>query len=322
MSVYTTVNTEQLKLFLSRYELGQAVILEPIAAGITNTNYRLDTEAGEFVLTLYEHHSDDELDYLLGLQSHLATNGVHCAAPVTDRRGDFYSTLNERPAAIIERLPGEVVTQPGKAHCALIAAELARFHLVGQTYPRRRANPRGLDWMIAARDMLADVLGGDDRRLIEATLQDLRNGAVEQLECGAIHADLFHDNVLFVADALGGIVDFDYACSDSFAFDLAILINDWCIDSSGELDPGRLEAVLHGYAQKRPLAALELKRLPLMLQVSAMRFWLSRLHDQTFPLSGELTFIKSPDAFRRLLEMRREQSLAVTTLIERCAPSN
>ncbi len=322
MSVYTTVETAQLEQFLLRYELGKLLRLKPIVAGITNTNYQLDTEAGEFVLTLYEHHSDDELEYLLGLQGHLASNGVHCAAPIADRRGAFFSTLNQRPAAIIERLNGEVVTDPDPEHCRRVALELGRFHMVGQSYPGRRNNPRGLDWMVAARDMLNDILSSEDQLLIDSSLQAYRASRVDRLPRGAIHADLFHDNALFIKDALGGIFDFDYACTDSYVFDLAVLVNDWCIDRQGELEPKRLEAVLHGYAGQRRPGDDELENLPLMLQVTALRFWLSRLYDQTFPLSGELTFVKSPDAFRRLLVLRRQQASRIADLIASCAPAD
>ena len=117
MSVYTTVEQAQLEQFLQRYELGEALSLKPIAAGITNTNYYLETTSGSFVLTLYEHHSDDELDYMLGLQRHLANKSLRCAAPVMDRRGDLYSTLKQRPAAIIHLIQGQVQTHPGPEHC-------------------------------------------------------------------------------------------------------------------------------------------------------------------------------------------------------------
>lgn len=308
MSVYTTVEPAQLETFLERYDLGNLQQLTPVAEGITNTNYRVDTEAGAFVLTLYEHHSDDELDYILGLQNHLAQCEIRCAAPIVDRRGELYSTLNQRPAAIIQRLPGRVVTEPGVEHCALIANELALFHLAGMRYSRHRPNPRGPDWLEAVRDMLDAELDDGDRRLIERCLRDYRHSALADLPGGAIHADLFHDNALFVNSELGGIFDFDYACYDSFILDLAILLNDWCIDRGGDLDPARTAAVLEAYGVQRQLESLELQMLPLMLRFGALRFWLSRLHDQSFPLSGELTFVKCPLEFRKMLERRSLQA--------------
>lgn len=314
MSVYTNVEPDRLEHFLKRYDLGRARSLQPIAAGITNTNYFLETEAGSFVLTLYEHHGDDELDYMLGLQQHLAARGVRCAAPVGDRRGDLYSTFEQRPAAIIHRLRGEVVTTPRAQHCDCIGAELARFHLAGRDFARVRDNPRGGEWLLAMADLFADRLTADERELFDSTRRDLENFDTASLPRGAIHADLFHDNALFVEADLSGIVDFDYACSDSLVLDIAILINDWCIDARGELSTPLVAAVIGAYQRHRVLAREEIAALPLMLRLGALRFWFSRLYDKLFPLAGELTFIKNPDSFRQMLALRSRASARLEAL--------
>lgn len=304
MSVYTTVNNEQLKHFLKRYRLGNVLDFQPIATGITNTNYYLDTERGSFVLTLYEHHSDDELDYMLSLQQHLANRGLRCSQPVRDRRDEFYSSLNNRPAAIIRRLPGEVSPHPDLAQCALVGAELARFHLAANDFRGVRPNPRGLDWIVAVRDMLSDDLDDSDRSSIESTLAAARRTDIESLPSGPIHADLFHDNALFKDGELGGILDFDYACNDVYVLDIGVLLNDWCIDEHYQLVADRVSAIVAAYQELRPLQAEEIDALPLMLRISALRFWLSRLYDKVFPLSGELTSIKCPEAFREMHRLR------------------
>jgi homoserine kinase type II len=308
MSVYTSVDLARLEQFLMRYDLGKAVDFKPIAAGITNSNSALETEHGQFVLTLYEHHSDDELDYMLLLQRHLAKHGLRCSEPVKDRRGEFYSSLNNRPAAIIRRLPGEVQARPDVEQCALIGAELAKFHLAGQNFEQVRVNPRGLDWIIAVRDMLQDYLDYDDQQAIESSLLAARDFNIETLPRGAIHADLFHDNALFDGPTLGGILDFDYACTDYFVLDIAVLLNDWCIDQNYQLVDTRVRAVIEAYQQERSLEPAEIRALPLMLRLAALRFWLSRLYDKTFPLSGELTFVKCPDQLRDMHRLRSVES--------------
>ena len=304
MSVYTTVEPAQIEQFLARYGLGKLIKLDAIATGITNSNYYLDTEAGHFVLTLYEHHSDDELTYMLGLQQHLVNRSLHCSSPVEDRRGSLFSTLNQRPAAIIHRLEGEVRSKPEPTHCAIIGAEMARFHLMGQDYPGKRTNPRGIDWIIAVTDMLDNRLDDADLRLIKTTLQAASEFDAGRLPRGSIHADLFRDNVLFIGNELGGMLDFDYACCDSFVFDIAVLLNDWCIDGRGLLVAERVGATLEAYQQHRRLEAAEVESLPSMLCLAALRFWLSRLYDKAFPLSGELTFTKNPETFREMLLLR------------------
>ena len=319
MSVFTTVGLADLEQFLKRYDLGSAIGFSPIVAGITNTNYCLETDRGNFVLTLYEHHSDDELDYMLGLQQHLADRGVLCPAPARDRRGDFYSTLKQRPAAINQRLPGRVETVPGPGHCALIGAELARFHQAGRDFSGRRPNPRGIDWLVAVRDMLDTHLNVRDQDIFNTALEDYRRLETSRLPSGAIHADLFHDNALFLDTGLGGIVDFDYACDDSLVLDIAVLLNDWCIDSRANLDMDRVTALLGAYRQQRQLDAVELTALPSMLRFSAARFWLSRLQDKIFPPSGELTYTKDPGWFRDLLQLRSDQADELTAYFSHMA---
>ena len=304
MSVYTSVDRDQLEQFLKRYDLGEVAGFEPIAAGITNSNYSLQTDRGSFVLTLYEHHSDDELDYMLRLQCHLAKRGVLCSQPVKDRRGELFSSLNNRPVAIIHRLNGEVKTSPDLQQCASIGMELAKFHLAGRDLELVRANPRGLDWIIAARDMLLDNLDDNDLGAIETTLLAAQRLDLESLPRGAIHGDLFHDNALFDGEKLGGILDFDYACTDSFALDLAVLLNDWCIDEHGHLVESRVRAVVDAYQMQRHLEDIEIETLPLLLRLAALRFWLSRLYDKSFPMSGEMTFIKCPDQYRNMHRLR------------------
>lgn len=316
MSVYTTVEAAQLEQFLTRYSLGKLKKFAAIATGITNTNYYLDTEVGRFILTLYEHHSDDELSYMLALQQHLVNRSLRCSSPVADRRGNLFSNLKQRPAAIIHRLDGKVRRQPESLHCAIIGAELARFHLMGQDYPGGRTNPRGIDWIIAVTDMLDTALNDADQKLIKTTLRAAGKLDLGSLPRGSIHADLFRDNALFIDDELGGILDFDYACRGNFVFDIAVLLNDWCIDSRGMLVAERIGATLEAYQQYRRLEAIEIDSLPFMLRLTALRFWLSRLYDRAFPLSGELAFTKDPETFREMLVLRNSHQPEIRALLD------
>ena len=315
MSVYTPVTRNELEHFLERYDIGKLVEYHPIAAGITNTNYTLDTESGSYVLTLYEHHSGPELDYMLGLQLHLADQSVRCSEPVTDRYGKLYSNLHQRPAAIINRLPGAVQKNPTTDHCAQIGAELARFHKAGIDYPGRRSNPRGINWVQEACTRLKPMLERADLHSITGTLEACCQFDLTELPHGAIHADLFHDNALFQHNRLGGIFDFDYACNDCFVLDIAVVLNDWCIDSQGQLVESLTAATMAAYQQQRSLEYLERQALPVMLRLAALRFWLSRLHDKHFPLSGELTFIKNPDEYRQIHRLRSGADSALDRLL-------
>ena len=306
MSVYTSVSQAQLESFIEQYSIGKLISHQGIAAGITNSNYWLETESASYVLTLFEHQERRNLDYILGLQHHLAQENIACATPIRDRYGNYYSILNHRPAVIIERLNGEVCTQPGTHHCALMGSELARLHLAGRSFTGEHDNPCGAEWRQAMQKELLQSLNRSDNQLLDEEIRAYQPLNRLELPKGAIHADLFHDNALFDDQQLIGIIDFEYACHDFWLYDLAIAINDWCIVDSGELDQNRLHRFIEAYEQVRPLLNIERESLPLMLRAAATRFWLSRLYDQINPLAGELTYTKDPNIYRDILLMRRE----------------
>lgn len=306
MSVFTTVETPELQALLQGYDCGELTSHRGISAGITNTNYFVSTSQGEFVLTLYEQHSEEDLHYLLGLQDHLYRNGVAVAHPVADRNGRFLQHINAKPAALIHRLKGEVCVNPDPHLCQQIGQLLAQLHLAGNDFAPRRSNPRGPAWWLASHARLQDVVLPDELNIIEEELDYLAQYRHMSLPAGHVHADLFHDNALVADGELQGVIDFDFACHDVLMFDLAVTINDWCLLPGGELDRLRMRDLIAAYHAIRPLSAAENQSLPMMLRAAALRFWLSRLLDLHFPASGELTHIKDPNEFRDILLLRRK----------------
>ena len=305
MSVYTTVTAEQLDAWLSRYNVGGLVDLQPIAAGIENTNYFVTTQGGRYVLTLYERLPPEELPFYLNLMAHLARAGVEAPAPEPDRTGALFSMLNGRPAGLVARIDGAAIEHPDLAHCAAVGTALARLHVATQTYRARLTNRRGPAWWRQAARAVRAHLTEDQRQLLADEIKFQTGYAKASLPKGAIHGDLFRDNVLFVGNRVSGIIDFGFAATDFLAYDLAITVNDWCVDrATGALEDDCCEALVAAYQAVRPLSADEREQWPTLLRAAALRFWLSRLYDLHLPRPGELTHAHDPGQFERILRNR------------------
>lgn len=307
MSVYTPVSESQLAAWLKGYSLGALRAVEPVAAGIENTNYFVTTSEGRYVLTLFERLPAEELPFYLGLMAHLARHGIPCPAPVADLDDRYLSQLNGKPAALVTRLPGASLERPGVAECAELGSLLARMHLAGRSYRAYLENPRGPKWWrIAAREV-RPFLDAERQRLLDEELQLQSRHRFPDLPRGPVHADLFRDNALFDNGRLSGVIDFYFAGVDCLLFDVAVCANDWCLADplrDRNLDPDRTVALLGAYAALRPFSALERDAWPVMLRAAALRFWLSRLQDFHRPRAGTLVQTHDPEHFCDVLRLR------------------
>jgi len=305
MSVYTQVTAPDLDAWLTRYAVGVLTELQPIAPGIENTNYFVTTDRGRYVLTLYERLPAAELPFYLNLTAHLARAGVEVPAPEADRSGALFSLLNGKPASLVTRVEGAPVDVPTIAQCARVGDALARLHIASQTYRGRLTNRRGPAWWRQAARAVNPYLDAAQIALLDGEIKYQTGLGRGKLPKGAIHGDLFCDNVLFAGENVAGIIDFGFAATDFFAYDLAITVNDWCVDAAtGGLREDCTQAMTAAYAQRRPPDPDEREAWPSLLRAAALRFWLSRLYDLYLPRPGELIHAHDPAHFERVLRMR------------------
>jgi homoserine kinase type II len=304
LSVYTPVSEDELAAWLRNYSVGEPASCQPIESGIENTNYFVTTSQGRYVLTLFERLPADELPFYLNLMAHLARHGIPCPAPIANLADQYLGTLKGKPAALVTRLPGRSLEEPGVAHVEELGALLARMHLAGRSYGAYLENPRGPKWWrFAAREVIP-FLDASKKNLLEKELEFQSGQRFPDLPRGPVHADLFRDNALFDGARLSGVIDFYFAGVDCLLYDLAVCANDWCLARDSALEPKRLRALLSSYHDVRPLSSLESKAWPAMLRAAALRFWLSRLYDFHLPRPGMLVHAHDPEQFRRVLESR------------------
>jgi homoserine kinase type II len=309
MAVFTAVTLDDLTEWLEQFPLGKALAIDGIASGIENSNFFLTTGHGAFVLTIFENLTFAQLPFYLQLMKHLAARGIPVPDPVANAAGELIVALHGKPASIVSKLAGSSQMDPQPVHCAAMGDMLARMHMAAADFPMHQPNLRGLAWCAATAPQVMSYLSAPEALLLNTEIAFQQDFAATPdyagLPRGPVHADLFRNNVMFVDTRLTGCFDFYFAGVDTWLFDLAVTVNDWCIDQhTGALDQARLRALLDAYHAVRPFTAAETQAWQPLLRAAALRFWLSRLYDLHVPRAAELLTPHDPTHFERILRER------------------
>ncbi|OQW89805.1 MAG: homoserine kinase [Rhodoferax ferrireducens] len=327
MAVYTEVSEPEARTLLRGLGLGELTDLRPCAGGIENTNYFASTEragqAHDYVLTLFERLTFEQLQFYLRLMKHLAQRGIAVPEPHANASGALVFEVKGKPAAVVDKLRGKSEANPTGVHCAQVGARLAQLHLAGQDFELTQPNLRALPWWNEVVPVVLPHLSDSQKELIQSELTYQNSLATQPgyaaLPRGPIHADLFRDNVMFDTlhgqPTLSGFFDFYFAGVDSFVFDLAVCLNDWCIDpTTGVHHAQRAHAFIAAYNAVRPLQDNERDLLPAMLRAAALRFWVSRLWDFYLPRAASVLQAHDPAHFERVLQQRAHHPLTFDQL--------
>jgi homoserine kinase type II len=320
MAVYTHLSSDQISAYIAPFNLGELVDFKGISGGIENTNYFVTTQIKgqplqDFVLTLFEDLSYDELPYFVDLTDHLVVNNVTVPAPLRDEDGAALSMLSDKPALLFPRFAGDHLARSeiGVNECGIMGRELARLHVAGQEFKTERHSHRGQPWWNELGPRAAQCIGGADATMLMMAIgqYDAMQTQQPDLPMGVVHGDLFHDNALFHHGQLSATIDLYNASNDYLLFDVAITVNDWCIAPDGSIDPSLYDAFLQAYTQVRAFNSAEKQYWNAMLIAAAMRFWLSRLETfhglDSHQREEGVTVLKDPDVFKDILSHRMQQ---------------
>lgn len=304
MAVFTSFSQQALERYLVMFDLGEVSHVEPITAGIENSNYYIgfdgaaENSDADYVLTITEDLAFDEVPFFNDLLGLLSRSGLPVPEPQTTLDGMSGTIFCGKPTWLFNRLAGAHPEDIQPAHCEAIGSSLAQLHEAAKQARYSRANPYSASWARKTFEIYQASLSPEDRdnllTCIDAYEVQEQNS---QLPRGIIHGDLFRDNALFEGVDLTGIIDFYHACDDFFIQDIAITINDWCYPN-GQLDQNLKNTLLTAYNDIRPLTAEENNLLPVFEQFAAMRFALTRL------LSGkDGEPLKNPEEFLARLRL-------------------
>ena len=322
MSVYTHLTERDIASLLSHYNLGTLSHFSGIEGGVENTNYFIDvrknTVETRYVLTLFEYLPAETLPFFIDVMTELAESEIPVPSPIRDKQGTSLHTLNNKPCLISPCFKGQHLTTLTEDACWQVGTQLARIHKAGLQSELRQDNQRGIHWLESQVQRLEPLVSPEDARLMQEQWKQITRELSESsnLPVGLIHGDLFHDNVLFEDGQVTGIIDFYNACQDILLYDLAVTVNDWCINPDYSLHLERLTAMTQAYHAVRPFSDDEKQAWPLMLRLAAFRFWISRLitfihpeHDMDEERrKNQVLNFKDPHAFKSLLLLRSQDS--------------
>lgn len=322
MAVYTQLSKSDIEGLLEQYDIGTLESFEPIAEGVTNTNYLLITNhqslTTNYILTLFEKHFElAELPYFTALMQWWHSRGISCPLPIANKSGNTLFALKEKPALIVSFLEGSGAKNISSEHMLKLGEMAARMHIAGIDFPHTRENHlslKGWEKIIDGIIERADEIEPGLKKLISEEYNYLSENWPSDLPRGPVHADLFPDNVFFNKPfggkiELSGVIDFYFSCNDFWAYDLAIIVNAWCFDERHRLVKERIQALMVAYNDIRPLSAEEDAAFPLLLRGAALRFLLTRSYDWLNRDEGALVNVKDPLEYVQKLRFHQSGKL-------------
>lgn len=309
MAVYTHIPAEDLKAHVGLYDIGLLVSSIGITEGVENTNYKLITTLGDYILTLFEKRSrPEDLPFFIAYMNHLRGRGIACPAVIPARSGETIVPLGGKAAIVTSFLQGVWQKNPDARHTQAVGTLLGCMHQAGSDFTMTRANSMGpAAWrhLIDACGARADTLQPGLAKLLQEELAWQEKNRPQGLPAGVVHADLFPDNVFFTGKDLSGVIDFYFACNETFAYDLMLTANAWCF-GDGTLDKERFTPLLTAYTGVRPLSAQEMMSLPFFGRAAALRIIATRLYDWLHRDDAAVVNVKDPLEYVRILKYHRE----------------
>ncbi len=272
MAIYTKLSGNEIQKILGRYEL-IVTSYEPIEQGAGNSNYLLNTNHGEYILTVFEIEP-----ILVAHMSKilLLLEKYEFPAPRLKRmaNGEVLTKYHEKSVLVKPFITGcveadiddekakQVGTALGKLHEIPVPDYLPDKHsYVEITYPIFMEQEIDLNY----------------KTWVEQRYRYIMEKIPSQLPVGLVHGDLFLDNVLFEDGNFKAILDFEDARRIYKIYDLGMAVVGICTEDTNIVIE-KVRAFVEGYQEIRLLEEKEKDSLLLCVEWAAIltsiwRFW-------------------------------------------------
>ena len=309
MAVYTKIAKNEMEGFLQNYSLGNFVDFKEIAEGVENTNFKIFTSRGTFILTIFEKRvSSTDLPFFIALMNYLNSKEYKCPKPIASNQDKYILNLKDKPCMIVSFIEGSWVKNIRNTHCQQLGYNLAKLHALTKDFSLSRKNSMGYNsWNQLFDNFKSEKIDQYDEiyRIISDELKFLSDNWPKSLPTGIIHADLFQDNVFFENDKFTGLIDFYFACNDYYAYELAVCLNAWCFEKDQSFNTTKARLILDEYQKEKPLINEEKEFFPILSRGAALRFLLTRLNDLIFHSSEHFVQPKNPNEYLKILHFHQ-----------------
>ena len=289
MARYTTLSSSELAHIVAQYAIGTPLKLEEVHGGFGNSNFKLTTTDGEFLLKVCDEKDPIELKMQISLLEHLHDHAYPTVYPIL--------TKNQKP--LTHETFGSVMLYPflqGKQPqsspntLAQLGEALAKLHHI----PPISGLPCFAMGISQITPFFKEVQGTQFAthpfvESLKSQLESMEPQLNVPLPMGLLHGDLFLDNTLFDGDQMVAILDFEEGCYDTLLIDVGMTIVGCCYTSQHELNIKAARRFLDTYNAVRPLTESEWEHLDCFVHYAALSiaFWRFRQFN-----------IRRPDAHR------------------------
>ncbi len=317
MAVYTHISDEDLIQYLEGFNLGNIISLESITEGIDNTNYKLTTSSGDYILTIFEERiNEEDLPFYMGLMQHFHDKGIPCPDVVRNKDGKMFSPIDDKLSAVVTFMAGEHAKNINNHHVKSIGKTLGKMHIAVDGFEMQRESSVSLSACKKLIDDCARFLKQEDPEFLDLLNKELAyqethyNKYVADLPKGAIHGDLFPDNVFFNnLEEVSAVFDFYFACTDYFVYGLMLTINAWCFNKEGALDIEKQGILLDAYKKERELSDTEKETMQFFGRVAALRILSTRLYDWHHPREDAIVKPHDPMDYLNILKFYQNEAV-------------
>ena len=275
MARYTTISPIELTRIVAQYPIGTSLGLEEIPGGFGNSNFKLTTTTGEFLLKICDEKSLTELNMQTALLQHLHQHAYPTVYPIL--------TQNQKP--LVHETFGSVMLypflrgtqpQPSPNILAQLGEALAELHRISPITGLPHF-AMGISQMRPFFQEVKDTQFATHPFVesLKSELESLKPKLNAPLPRGLLHGDLFLDNTLFDGEEMVAILDFEEGCYDILLIDIGMTIIGSCYTSQHELHFEAARRFLDAYNAVRPMKESEWQHLDCFVHYAALSiaFW-------------------------------------------------